>query len=237
MSVNQYQLIITALLIILLVGIGYNSAFTNDMPTCNQYVTNVYFYILLAILIIIFGILFIDKRRIAVTTTRSLLSFAISLILLFILYSINPHNYILNHFVWLLFIITLSISMYGTLRYSRYTNVASNSAIIVTILFTILTIIAWIKPEWIGLNWGMFLSTALLIGILAWIIPLIVGINYSVYYKILSAIFIVIFSTLILYDTKILKIKAENCVFPDYPKDSLSLILDILNLFNFTNNL
>ena len=235
---EQYELIITAVLMLMVLAIGYNTAFTNDVPVCDRYVANVYFYILFAIVLIIFSMLFIDKRRFAITNTKALIAFAISLSLLFILYSIPAENYIYNHLIWLLFIITLSVSIYGTWRYSRWSNVATSSAIITLIIFSILTAIAWLKPEWIGLNWGFILTGALLIAILAWIIPIVFGIdNYSNWYKILSAILLVIFSGLVLYDTRILRIKAEKCKFPDYPKDSLGLILDIVNMYSLSTNL
>lgn len=52
------------------------------------------------------------------------------------------------------------------------------------------------------------------------------------YYKMLSAVFVFIFMMLILYDTKLLRVKAERCVIPDYPTDSVGLFLDIINLFS-----
>ena len=33
----------------------------------------------------------------------------------------------------------------------------------------------------------------------------------------------------------LLKIKSELCIYPNYPKDSLGLFLDILNLFSLNN--
>ena len=48
-----------------------------------------------------------------------------------------------------------------------------------------------------------------------------------------------LFSLYLLYDTKVLQVKAENCQnmiknfnqYPNYPRESLSIFLDILNLF------
>ena len=104
-------------------------------------------------------------------------------------------------------------------------------------MLSLLTAFAFYKPELIKLSWGTGLTVALLAGLLAWLIPMIFRLpnkneTYEKYYKFLSFIFVIIFMFLILYDTKMLRIKASTCIYPNYPLDSLGLFLDIINLFN-----
>ncbi len=235
MNYSNYnsQLIVLAILIVIVVFFGYTMSFKNDMPSCNDYITNVYLYVLLALLITAFSILFIAKRRYAVTSTKSLLFFAIAIISLFALFMIPPDQVLLNHLVWLAFIISLSVSLYVIWRYSRYRGTLTSTLAIVFLLVAGLTIIAHLRPEWVNLGWGSTLTVALFAGILAWLIPMLfdTGRDMTNYYKGLSAIFVFIFMILILYDTKMLRVKARNCVVPDYPADSLGLFLDIVNLF------
>ena len=49
---------------------------------------------------------------------------------------------------------------------------------------------------------------------------------------ILSYVFIIIFSFLLLYDTKKLQVNAKKCIIPDYVNESISIFLDIINLFS-----
>ena len=48
---------------------------------------------------------------------------------------------------------------------------------------------------------------------------------------ILSYGFVILFSFLLLYDTKKLQVQAKKCVIPDYINESIGIFLDIINLF------
>lgn len=238
MQLNQ-QLLLLAILIVIVVLIGYSRSFTNDIPTCDGYITNVYIYILLGLLITAFSILFIAKRNYPITNAAKLISFVVAIVMIFVMYAISPQQVLLNHFIWLTFIIALSVSLYGVWRYSTYRGALTNTMLIVLLLVSGLTAVAYIKPDWIQLSWGSTLTIVLMSGILAWVVPLIFGNNVgmSTYCKLLSAGFVVLFSMLILYDTKLLRVKAEQCTYPNYPLDSLGLFLDIVNLYTNVSSL
>ncbi len=227
------QMMILAVLIVTVVFFVYTRSFVDDVPNCNGYVTNVYLYVLLGLLITAFSVLFIAKRKYPITSTKSLLAFAVAIMALFSMYVINPRNVLLNHAVWVVFLLAMSVSLYVVWRYSTYRGTLTSTLIIVFLLVAGLTAIAYVKPDWIKLSWGSTLTVALLAGILAWIVPMFFGEsrNMTKYYKILSAVFVFIFMMLILYDTKLLRVKAQQCTIPDYPTDSLGLFLDIINLF------
>jgi FtsH-binding integral membrane protein len=231
---TNVKLLIIALLIIIITFFVYQNSFENDVPKCQDYMTNVYLYVLLGLLITAFSILFINKRKLAITTTKSLLAFGFAIVAIFAMYMVSPTNVLLNHAIWLIFIISVSVPLYTIWKYSTYKGVVTSTLVITTLLVAGLSVIAHIRPEWIKLSWGSSLTVILLVGIFAWLVPLFFdqGGQMNLYYKVLSALFVGVFMMLILYDTKMLKEKAKMCIIPDYPKDSLGLFLDIVNLFS-----
>lgn len=232
-NINR-QLVSLSILIVSIVFIAYTRSFTDDVPSCGGYITNVYIYILLGLLITAFSVLFIAKRKYPITSTKSLLAFMVAIMALFGMYAVDPRNVLLNHALWLAFIVAISTSVYVIWRYSTYKGTLTSSLLIVLLLVAGLTVVAHVNPDWIQLGWGSTLTMALLAGILAWVVPLFLGKsqNLTAYYKVLSALFVFIFMVLILYDTKLLRVKAEQCTIPNYPKDSVGLFLDIINLFS-----
>jgi FtsH-binding integral membrane protein len=233
MDVNQ-QLMILAIFIVMVVFFVYTRSFTNDVPSCNGYISNVYLYVLLALLLTSFSVLFIAKRNYPITSTKTLLAFAIAMLALFSIFMTNPINVIFNHILWLAFIIAISISVYTIWRQTEYRHIVS-STLIITLLLTVgLIAVVHINPDWVKLSWGSTLTLALLVGLFAWIIPMLFF-NIANYYKLLSAVFVFIFMMLILYDTKLLRVKATECTIPNYPKDSIGLFLDVINLITPLN--
>lgn len=230
------QLSILSLLIILIVFIGYSGAFANDVPTCNGYLSNVYLYILLAFAIFSFSILFIAKQRFPVTSTKSLVAFGVAVILLFSLYSIRPEQIVLNHSVWILFIIALSVSVYTSWKYSSYSPIFVSTFLTTFVIAAGLTMIVSLNPDLVTLSAGPILMVALGCIIIGSLLPVIFRFQSSTYNRVISILAAIVFCILIMYDTQLLKEKAALCVFPDYPKDSLGLFLDGLNLASILNS-
>ena len=69
-NINK-KLTVISLLIIATIAILYTKSFKDDVPSCNGYITNVYLYIILGLLIAAFNVLFIAKRKYPITTTPS----------------------------------------------------------------------------------------------------------------------------------------------------------------------
>lgn len=225
------MLMLTAILLLIIIFVIYNRAFEDNVPNCNGYMSNVFLYVLLGLLLLVFSVLFIAKRGYPITFTKGLIGFIVAIAALFALYTINPSQVILNHIVWVVFLAGLSLIVYNVWRYSVYRDTITSTLIVVTLLVTGLVALVFLKPDWVSLSWGPALTMALFAGILAWVIPMILGLESTNYYKAISAVFVVIFSLLILYDTKYLREKAQVCRLPNYPLDSVGLILDIANLF------
>lgn len=227
------QLAVLAILIVVAVFFVYSNSFNNDVPSCDGYVTNVYWYVLLGLLITCFSIVFIAKRGYPITTTKSLIAIAVAIVMIFGLYMVNPSQVVLNHVLWLMVLVAVSVAIYNIWRYSSYRGTVTSTLLVMTIMVVMLIGVAHFNPELIDLNWGTTLITLLVAGVLAWFAPMIVSKDSlnTAYYKMLSAAFTVLFMALILYDTKLLRVKASKCVYPDYPADSLNMFLDITNLF------
>lgn len=226
------MLMLTAILLLVLIFIIYNRAFEDNVPNCDGYLANVFLYILLGLLLLVFSVLFIAKRGYPITFTKGLIGFVVAIAAIFGLYMINPKQVVLNHIVWVLFLAGLSLIVYNVWRYSVYKDTMTSTLIIVLLLVAGLVGFAFLKPDWISLGWGPVLTVALFAGILAWVIPMLFGFKSTTYQKALSAIFVLIFALLVLYDTKLLREKAKVCRLPNYPLDSVGMILDIVNLFS-----
>lgn len=49
--------------------------------------------------------------------------------------------------------------------------------------------------------------------------------------NILNYCFVILFSLLLLYDTKKIQFNSKNCIIPDYINESIGIFLDIINIF------
>lgn len=110
------------------------------------------------------------------------------------------------------------------------------SAMITTLsIVVILSIIAYIKPEWISLSLGPVLLIGLIGVIIFELLLLFVFRNQLSknpwIFRASSYFVIFLFMGFILYDTKRLQINAKECVKADYIQESLHLFLDIFNIF------
>ena len=86
-----------------------------------------------------------------------------------------------------------------------------------------------------SLSWGPVLFVLLLAGIVLELISIFVFGTHrdrqSYIYKGFMYFFIVLFSFYVLYDTKMLQVRAKLCKVADYLNESLNLFLDIVNIF------
>lgn len=223
---------ILSVLILITTFLVYTRSFEDNVPSCGGYITNVYLYVALGLLLLAFSILYIAKRQVPITYTKSLLAFAVGLALLFALLMVKPEYVLLNHALWVGFIATLAVSLFTIWRYSEYRGVLNSTLIGTFMIVAALTAVAYIRPDLIKLSWGAFLTIALFGAILVMLVPMIFGYSLGRYQKLMSAGLIIFFSALILYDTKLLRYKAERCTIPDYPVDSMGLFLNIVNIFS-----
>lgn len=223
------------LLLVLLYTIAINS-FEKGKFTCNKYLLNTYLYIILTFNILIIINLTLEHNKVDIPLSLPLLLVLlfVNIGIIFLLHRIDPTQIVLKHFVWLIFVLIISIIVYPL--YVNSSKQVVMSALFTTLFLTVvLSSIAYAKPEWISLSWGPILFFALLAVIIMELLLIFLFRNNlgkrSGLFRAISYIVILIFMGFILYDTKRLQINAKECVKADYIKESLKLFLDILNIF------
>ena len=223
-------------LIVLLFSIALNS-FDKGLFTCNRYILNTYLYVILTFNIIALFCLSLEHNNTAyrLSLWHFLGIFLITIGLIFLLHSINPKNVIFKHIVWLILILCLAAIFYPMYSHFEDKSVVLSAAFTTIVLTLVLSAIAYIKPEWISLKMGpilLFLLLAVIIMELS--LLFIYRKDYSKIRNVFRAVsyfVIFLFMGFILYDTKMLQIRAKQCVNADYLNESLKLFLDIFNIF------
>lgn len=214
----------------------YKNAYQNNVLTCNKYVMNTYLYIALSLMIVSTTVLLLEKYIdfSQYFNNYSFVALFIStLVFLVSTMFISPENTMLKHLSWLIFIMLIGVSLYPAYKVGKISNMLYPTLITTILLVLGLTMVAFYNPDLISLSWGPALISALVVGILLQIILFFTGLETRNWYSlILSYVFIIIFSLLLLYDTKKLQINSQNCVIPDYINESIGIFLDIINLFN-----
>ncbi len=213
-----------------------NNSFKDGKHTCNKYLLNTYLYIVLTFNIIILLTLGLEYGNYQMRINWAILLglFLVSIACIFFMHSIDPERVVLKHSVWLVFVLII-----GFIFYPMY--ITSDKGVVASAMFTtlcltiLLSVIAYIKPEWISLSLGPMLFLGL-IGVIILEITLLLifrntlGQNSHIF-RAVSYFVIFLFMGFILYDTKRLQINAKQCVKADYIRESLKLFLDIFNIF------
>jgi FtsH-binding integral membrane protein len=235
---NSMISIFVALLVFvaLLFSIALNS-FDKGLFTCNRYIMNTYLYVILTFNIIALLWLILEHNgvRINLTIWQYLALFLITLGFIWLVLTVNPKNVIPKHILWLIFVLGIGFLVYPLYNSFTDKNIVLSAALTTILLTLVLSAIAFIKPEWISLSMGPILFFLLLAIIIMEITMLIVyRKNYAKIrgaFRATSYFVIFLFIGFILYDTKMLQIRAKQCVNADYLNESLKLFLDIFNIF------
>jgi FtsH-binding integral membrane protein len=210
----------------------------NYQFTCSKYILNTYLYIVLSFIIIALALLTAEHNNVdyRLGIFEFIGGFLITIGLIAFLLQVDPKKIVLKHILWLLFIL-----MIGAMFYPLYKNIYNNKTIIMAMITTITLVIvlsafAYIRPDLISLSLGPVLLLLLITAIIMEILSLIFLRKYrmdptSKLYKGITYFIIILFMVYILYDTKMLQIRAKQCVSADYINESLNLFLDILNIF------
>lgn len=242
-----------ALLGLIVIGIIVNNL--QKPLTPNLYVFNTYMYILLAIIIIATTWTIGDTQ----VSGHNLFDFegyqilgVFILSLLFLFGTILSTNRTITHCAWFLFVVTI-----GMMTYVYYRTQAKSDILRVFIsLLVLIGILSWIsytKPLDTFDNWFNPMMLILVGLIIVQTIDLIFFYdhgtqeNFLTRFRIYSWIGLILFSGFLLYDTqKLIKnseivaivcTNREQSQCANYPVESLSLFLDITNLFTSMSNL
>ena len=210
--------------------------------TCNKYILNTYLYVFLAFVItsLVVTTAEYNKVKFIPSTATFFGLFLLSLAFLIFTHMVNPQttgNLILKHLLWIGFILILALLFYPMYSSFRDNRIIVSAIVTTLILVLILSIFAFKNPELISLTWGPILFTLLVTVIVFEIatmllVPKLRFNPRSYLYKGISYFVILLFIFYILYDTKMMTIRAKKCNNnADYINESLHLFLDIFNIF------
>ncbi len=219
----------------------YKYAYPNDKLTCNHYILNSYLYILLSLIFMVLFVFFLSRNfppGLSFIYNHSFMNFIIKIIalvaILMFTLKTDPRHFVLKHFYWLLLILGLSIIMLPIYEISSLRGIFISTIFTTFIMVALISAIAFFRPDLISLSWGPILFSLLLIAIVMRI-SMLFFIKYtpqiSIWTRILSYAIVVLFTFILLYDTKKLQGNAKHCSIPDYVNESINIFLDVINIF------
>jgi FtsH-binding integral membrane protein len=233
-------------------------SFKDGHPTCNNYVFNVYLYLSMSICLVgLFAYMLNEllwknnddknspmnlKEIISKLGGYYWLSLIASFILVIMiafraLYSKEGH--IVNHLLWILFILSISVMIYPSLKNEKTSENVDNALLSTSIIFILMSAIVYIYPSFFQKTYN-FMIVGLMVGLIAIIIVELISYflisnpeTYKSWRKYITYFVIILFSLFVSYDTIGVFNEAKYCVnYPNYPKSSINFFLDILNLFS-----
>jgi FtsH-binding integral membrane protein len=240
-------LLLTAIAIIALYKIYLNS---DKSLSANIILENVYLHILLGLILTGLTALSIDACSSIsenMNSYRSILgSFILSMIALFMVFSAGDSKG-MQYGGYILFMLSIGVMLHPYVSLLKYNGKGASIFLSLITIVGILALIAYKLPN-MFIGWGSYLSMALLSLIVVESFDLIFGSTSGLYErsKIYGLIGVILFSGFLLYDSQRLVREAKvgamlskyyktNDV--NYPALSLSIYLDIVNLFSSLTNM
>ena len=217
--------------------------------TAPSYIRTTYMYIFFALLLIV---LINEETLFPIKNNIKLLAlYFLPIVLIFVLQFIPQENQFLKHLAWIAFISSLAILLQPAYNIAKAQNILNNVLITVSAMFIVMTYFAYSKPLEYFYTWFPYLYSGLLGIIVAQLVNFIfsdIGSSgFGIRHLLISIISIFIFNGLLLYDTqKILKDGSvletlcsgrDHLTCANYPDKSLSIELDLINLFVGTTNI
>ena len=213
---------------------------------CENYILNSYLYLFIAIAILMSTVFSMDNLNITLnglfTGPYRFLLLLLSIILVVVLTMLPAKYFFTKHILWLIWTALLGTFIYPT--YKQNPGLFYNSALTTAAIVTLLSILAFVKPELISDNWNFTLFILLAGLCISQVVEMILkskGIIHSnKYHKLISYGTVILFSFFILYDTKSIIKNSKLCgisIEPDYINQSMDILLDSLNIFLGTVNI
>lgn len=245
---DPQQFYIYALLIFILTLFIFHFSFKNGSITCDNFIVNTYLYIGLGVVLIGLFTYVFEYYNINFNFYTTILAFILTLVLIFaFVYVKSSKNIILNHIIWLFLIIGFSIMIYPMINLPQYKPFINRTIMIVSCIFFFMTLVVYLFPKFFESTYGI-LGVGLFVSLLSIIIIELIYLIYrsvalkkdysfSEINKYISYFVIVLFTVFISFDTQTLKNRSKTCKessifdYPNYPFESLDIILDLINLF------
>lgn len=208
--------------------------------TCKKYILNTYLYVILSFVLLSLFITLVNHFNMPLPMNNLVLlaMFLVLIGLVIFLNTIIPDTLgkmVLKHIIWLIILAIFAFQL-GFIVKMTNSGILANTLLTTGLLVLVLTAFAFWKPEWISFKLGPILFFLLLAGIIFEGSALLFFreqylIKNKMLYKSVAYAFIALFMGFILYDTKMLQVRAKVCKIADYIRESFKLFLDILNLF------
>ena len=224
------------LFIIVILAIIKNSFSSKTMRfTCNNFLLNAYLYIFLSFLLIAFSIDMYQYLKVPSLVDlfkgrfyRFVMAVFFSVLLLIVVMSWPSKHVVGKHAAWITWIATMGYFVYPLKQ--KNPRVFEQAKVLTFAIMAALTGAAFTWPSKISLNWGSTLFVLLLGLIIVHLVGFFYPYTSTMHYLIIYA-GLLLFSFFMLYDTKLLIVKAKECVKADYINDSLGVFLDGMNIF------
>ena len=238
---KKNSLTFSVLFVALVFMVIMRNAVKNNKFTCSNYIMNTYTYIILGIGIVYFIVELLENNsKIAKTSGMFVFSSIFLFLILFALMWTSPDQLLLRHVLWTTFVILIGITVFPLVSDMKKSG-NFNSALMSTALITIgIALFAYKNPNKnLTKNWHPYLFIGL-IGLI--LLQLFNRLLDTKEWSWISYVCVVLFSAMLLHDTERLNMIAKACkegvkvpniknIPPDYIRDSLSIFLNIINLF------
>ena len=227
---------------ILLFLIVFSSFNKNGSVSCKNYLTNTYLYLILGILIIGFVS---EKSIVYVKDYKKYyfwITFLVTIVSLVVFHLIPHENVVIGHLLWIFIMSLLGFMIFPLMSISSNT-VIFESLVLTMAIFVVMTLFSFFLYKYYKLSdsflrkMGLGLFITLITIILVEIFFILSGYPRQIH-RMISYFVIFLFIIFLLYDTTSMINRSKKCVenpksihYPNYPKESLDLILDLLNIF------
>jgi len=219
--------LISAICFIVILALTLQTSSTGLIWNCDNSVASNYLYVLLAFVSIWFFITMLPENM---NSSLYILAIINIFVLLFVILFIPSKYFIVKHLVWFLYLLAMAY----IIKPSIQRNNIVFTVLITAGLFILLSFLGSMFGDYISFGWEKYLLMGLIGLILISVVSFFLPRNQNFIYTI-SYITIGLFAMFVLVDTK--KILSVNCADPDYINSSMSLFLDVLNIFSAVNNL
>lgn len=252
-KLTLYSIVVIFIVILYLISMF---SFKDGMPTCDNYVFNVYLYLAMSVTIVglaTYGInQYLSKpgeehqlmplsyvyNQLGSTILVGILLTFVFVIMIAFTENFSKTGHLYNHIIWLLFILSISIMIYPYFKAEEIANIVDDALLSTAIVFIFMSIIVYTNPEFFQESYN-FVMPGLIVGLLAIIIVAVFNLFFTKdleqkksVSRYISYGVIVLFSLFISFDTSKMFTLAKQCVnYPNYPKSSVDFFLDLLNLF------
>ena len=233
---NQVNILFLSLILIALAFV-FNFAFKDGKPTCEPYLINTYLYLALAITFI--GFVLTSKQVEKHANDIPLFALFLFTIGGIIALSITK-GVVASHIIWIGIVLLLGLTMAPLFYLVRNDDgQKAFSALVSTIsVFLVSTLVAFMGhdsiKQYLG-SFGLMLFVVLLSIILIELYYIFIAESYPQNtHRMISYIVIALFSFYVVYDTVRIQERGKICSKTNpanYPKESLSFVLDVLNIF------